>query len=270
MSSNLYNQDTTTHLAQAHPEQVIPCYGLHPWFCHPISFSSSSPSKQEHYETLFAETRHDLTPRLLEALPDVLPLKQWLDLLRQNLMSHPEAILGEVGVDKSFKISSFGNHIAPHSVSEAERQQKPIEWTKLKVPMSHQLAVLEAQIKLAIDLQRAMSIHCVQAQGAMSELLARLQQGHGEAFSACPIDLHAFGGSAESVVQLQKAHSNVFFSFSIAINGRSPRLRRVIQAVAEDRLLLESDWPSLQEQNERLSEMVEIISEARAWSIEST
>lgn len=272
MSSNLYNQDTTAELAKSHAKRLVPCFGLHPWFCHPISLAQHLPSKQQHYADIFAEQPQELTHDLLQALPEPLPLSDFLQTLRTNLESHPNALLGEVGLDKTFKISSFGNHIAPHSVAERIRAERPIQWTNLKTPLSHQVAVLEAQVDLAIELRRPVSLHCVQAQGAVSDLLARLAKKYGKAAfeGACRIDLHAFGGSAESVAQLQKKHRNVFFSFSIAINSRSPRLRQVIQSVDRDRLLLESDWPSFDEQNERLSEMVWLMAEARGWSVEKT
>lgn len=263
MSSNLYNQDLTTKLAQAHPNHVIPAYGLHPWFCHPISFAESLPTKQDHYAALFSATPDDLTAEMIDVLPEPITIQSLLHELRQNLLAHPQALLGEVGLDKTFRIASSGNHIAPHSMNTQ------VKLTSLKTPISHQVAVLEAQMAVALELNRPMSLHCVGAQGPLFDLLGRLQKGN-PAFSKCPIDLHSFGGSAESVQQLQKHHSNVYFSFSSTINSRSKKLHHVIQAVEKHRLLVESDWPSLRAQSDRLVEAVEIIAQAKGWDLEKT
>jgi len=113
-------------------------------------------------------------------------------------------------------------------------------------------------------------VHCVQAQGAMLDLLARMKKRHGtEQWQSINIDLHSFGGSAESIKALIKGHpKNVFFSFSTTINIRSPRLVSLVQAVPPDRLLLESDWNSPIGCSEKLWEIYDMVKEAKDWDDE--
>jgi Tat protein secretion system quality control protein TatD with DNase activity len=63
-------------------------------------------------------------------------------------------------------------------------------------------------------------------------------------------------------------YRNVFFSFSTAINQRSPRLRANIAAVADDRVLVESDSSSSIGAPERLWDVTGIVAEVKGWTAE--
>lgn len=65
------------------------------------------------------------------------------------------------------------------------------------VPLEHQLAILEAQIGLAIEFRRNISMHSVKAQQASVDLLKRLVKQHGDQFHAVSLDFHSCGLSAE-------------------------------------------------------------------------
>ena len=68
--------------------------------------------------------------------------------------------------------------------------------------------------------------------------------------------------------ELQKEHDNVFLSLSTAINERSPNHRALITVCANDRLLVESDYPDLNECAGRTWDMVIIVAEIKGWRIE--
>ena len=266
MSSNLRNQDTTAQVAEQFPAQTLPCFGIHPWFCHALSLACQLPDKQTHYSQLFGPTE-ELDAGLLERLPDPILLSDFIQELSSNLGSHPTAMIGEVGLDKSFKIPKIGGYIAPHSMPDREGS---IEYTQLRTPMQHQAAVLEAQFDVAVEMKRNMSVHCVQAQGPMIEFLKRSAKKHGQRCKDINIDLHSFGGSVETMQEIVRLYSNVYFSFSTIINSRSPRWRNLVQAVPRNRLLVESDWNSPVGSSGLVWEAANFMAEARSWSIEET
>jgi Tat protein secretion system quality control protein TatD with DNase activity len=136
--------------------------------------------------------------------------------------------------------------------------------------MSHQVAVVEAQLELALKRKRNVSFHCVQAQGPTMELLHRFAKKHGPAWQDINVDMHSFGGSTDVIQDLQRRYGNLYFSFSTTINSRSPRLKDNIRAVRDERLLVESDWNSLDGHLDRLSEIVNIVADAKGWDLETT
>ncbi|SCZ96702.1 BZ3500_MvSof-1268-A1-R1_C083g00451 [Microbotryum saponariae] len=114
-SSTLENQSCTRSLAVAHPDRVIPFFGLHPWFVHSISLASPSslPTKQEHYMTLFPELGTD--PSLQPVVDSLLPptsLETYLTTLEQNLVHYPHSHVGEIGLDRAFRLP-LPTHLQP-------------------------------------------------------------------------------------------------------------------------------------------------------------
>ncbi|KAF9332181.1 hypothetical protein BG006_004946 [Podila minutissima] len=86
--------------------------------------------------------------------------------------------------------------------------------------------------------------------------------------------MHSYGGSVDMMRAFTKMDHppEIFFSFSILINGRlqERKLQELIQAVPEDRLLIESDHHSYMLLDGLLMDMVKKVSEIRGWTIEQT
>ncbi|KAF8983146.1 hypothetical protein BGZ46_010811 [Entomortierella lignicola] len=86
--------------------------------------------------------------------------------------------------------------------------------------------------------------------------------------------MHSYGGSVNMMKAFVKMDHppEIFFSFSILINGRlqDRKLKELILAVPEDRLLIESDHHSHVQVDNLLVEMVHKIAEIRQWTIEDT
>ncbi len=87
--------------------QCLPT-GYHPWFSHAIA-TQPFASKRNHYQTLLLGTSE--SPDLLEAFEKLLPhlpeprlLSDIVQELRENLRFFPDAMLGEVGLDRSFRL----------------------------------------------------------------------------------------------------------------------------------------------------------------------
>ena len=94
--------------------------------------------------------------------------------------------------------------------------------------------------------------------------------------AACPprIMLHGYGGSPEmvpSLVSIGRSPSGVggrlYFSFS-AVSTRSPKMLARIQAVPDDRLLLESDQTTIGDIDAGLESTIAAIADAKGWTVE--
>lgn len=101
-----------------------------------------------------------------------------------------------------------------------------------------QEAVFLAQLRLAKDLKRPVSIHCRKAWGRMVDLLK--QEGglpHGGA-------IHSFSGSVEMLNECQRLGAFISFSGSIT-RTNNLKAKKAAAAVSEDRLLIETDSPDI-------------------------
>lgn len=186
--------------------------GMHPWFVHGLSLEGEAPPKDEHYRRMFlpreqsedTETSRDLDV-LLPSLPTPTPLRVLIAELRERMQATPQAMLGEVGLDKSFRL-----HYPEGSVERETRKKS----SSLATPPAHQLAVVRAQIKMALELRRNISFHSVRVQGDTRQLLDELKRDDLERWRRVYVCLHSFGGSAEVASQIQKGTSGAGHSAS--------------------------------------------------------
>ena len=239
-------------------KKCVPAFGIHPWRAH-------------------------------------LATEGWQKRLVQKLKSHPNAILGEMGLDKIAKTRLTG-----------------------KVEFETQIKVWEEQLYIAGDLKRPVSMHCVQAFGfileffrglcptlpnkkkskkptpklesiSASEDLAKGQQkqlaeeegssnhtNSDDIKRSLPpiIVLHSYGGSVEIIKSLlaieKQLHTQFYFGFSSCINSRSPKTIPVAGTVPDDRILLETDTNTSFCIGNSMSNTVKMISKAKNWSLLET
>lgn len=261
--SSRIETDTPQH---SNEHKVIPAFGWHPWFSHQIFLPSDYPSqpsdltptqKLSHYQSVLTPTPTD--PSFLSSLPDPLSLSTFLSRTRAHVLFHPTALIGEIGLDRSFRIPepTAPSQISTHkneSLTPGGREGRKL--TPHRVSLAHQKQILHAQLALAGELQRPVSVHGVQAHGVLFETLAETWKGHErnvpsrrerrkraphEATEeerdspAAPgpkpfpprICLHSFSGPAETVRQYlhPSVPCEVFFSFSTTINQFLPSSR---------------------------------------------
>ena len=126
----------------------------------------------------------------------------WVDRLVKKLIEYPSAGVGEIGLHKK----------------------------KKDVPFPVQLEVFKAQLQVAKQLQRTVSVHCVNAYGTLIEVLK------SESFTG-PVVIHSFSGNGDQIQALIR-NWNVFFS----VSANCPR-NEVILLIPLDRLLVETDSP---------------------------
>ncbi|CAG8509661.1 14255_t:CDS:10 [Acaulospora colombiana] len=196
----------------------------------------------------------------ISLLPPPIPHSSWYGKLESLIGSHPKALVGEVGLDKSAKITH------PSSC----------ELTQIQISIQHQILILELQLDLAAKYKRAVSLHCVQSTGLITQLLDRKVANK----QPLPprICMHSYGGSVDTIKALtesqpkkkKKLQTQVYFSFSIVINERYNRLPDLIRAVPEDRLLVESDVNSPEGLDDLMERIIKIVSDVKEWSLAFT
>lgn len=241
--------------------------------------SLDDEQKVMHYQSVLTPTSDDQA--FLRSLPDPRPVGHFMAQTREYLRKYPLALIGEVGLDRGFRI--------PESWLPGETDQRDEGLTPggregrrlspYKVKMEHQKKILLAQLTLAGELHRAVSCHGVQAHGVVYETLAHTWEGHEkkvlsrreqrtaeaamranaesleekteEASAPKPfpprVCLHSFSGPAETVRQYiaPSVPCEIFFSFSTTINAWAEdgngKVEAAVKAVPDDMILVESD-----------------------------
>ena len=117
---------------------------------------------------------------LLALLPNPRPLSEVVTELRQNLSDFSTSMLGEVGLDRVFRIP-------------LDYFASPRHITPFTIPLAHQMTILEAQIEVAVELGRNISMHSVKSQQATLELLGKMKRKFGEKWNHISVDMHSCG-----------------------------------------------------------------------------
>lgn len=177
---------------------VIPAVGIHPWWLHELNDED------------WMLGQNSMLPRWIHDLEDVLDV-------------HPEAAVGETGLD--------GFHYE-------------ISTKQLASPLQKQIEAFRLQLQLAARYRRPISIHCVQAFGPMMTVLEQLV--NQEKFLPPVLYFHAFGGKAGMVDQIvalltKRGQSRCYFGFAPVVNFRAPKTADVVRQVGLARLVLETD-----------------------------
>ena len=277
---------------------LIPAFGWHPWFSHQIYDDSSSGliatfSKDSHYKQIITPLPAD--EKFIASLPEPRSLSSLLQKMRTNLEKYPTALVGEIGLDRAFRIPGLemlDQHEANPALTPGGRGGRRL--SPYRVDMKHQQRVLTAQLNLAGEMQRAVSVHGVAAHGLLHATLTQTWHGHerplpskreksprtnitgihdgddrcklAEHFSstlapnAYPprICLHSFSGHLDTLrLYLHPSiPAIIFFSFSRLVNFNSPydKAFDVIKAVPDDKILAESDFHSAGDEMDGLIE----------------
>ncbi|GIL44871.1 hypothetical protein Vafri_2330 [Volvox africanus] len=183
MGTRLEDWEAVEALSAKEPHKVIPCFGVHPWFAHhhaldlaaasdPSQLLDSPPNGKDH------PSRH---PDLLARMAPI-PPERWMPRLRSLLTDHPHAVVGEFGLDRAAVVPG----------------------TRLQPAWSHQLALTEMHLRLASELGRPASLHCVQGYGALQDMLRTLGP------EGCPprIMLHRCGAICGVLGNNEPSHRN--------------------------------------------------------------
>ena len=181
-------------------EWMIPCFGWHPWFSHQMYIDGYSDrervesqepgnltgdAKIAHYRSVLTPSREALSEEDRQtylSLPDPMPFSTFLTQTRRLLQRYPHALVGEVGLDRSFRIpqawvvgDDFWSKRDP-SLTPGGREGRRL--TSFRCDMKHQKKILKLQLQLAAELGRGVSVHGVAAHGVLFEALQELWKGN--------------------------------------------------------------------------------------------
>jgi Tat protein secretion system quality control protein TatD with DNase activity len=174
--------------------RLIPSFGWHPWFSYQLYDDSATDpaagdvdgedgekkkkNKAAHYEAVLVPAPTDAA--FVDALPPPTPLSSFIASTRALLEAHPHALVGEIGLDKVFRLpqqwESSNAAARDDGLTPGGREGRALSPHRVRMP--HQEAVLAAQLRLAGELGRAVSVHGVQAHGALYDALAKTWKGH--------------------------------------------------------------------------------------------
>ncbi|KAK6441293.1 Cut9-interacting protein scn1 [Oleoguttula sp. CCFEE 5521] len=293
--------------------KIIPAFGWHPWFSHQIIddhttskiVSLTQDEKIDHYQRVLNPSPEDR--EFMLSLPDPLPLSSFIEQTRRYLEQYPLALIGEVGLDKSCRIPipSSDEHHRDRAADVTPGGREGRRLTPYRVNMSHQQLVLVAQLRLAGEMQRAVSCHGVQAHGVLFDTLASTWKGYEQRklskkerkvqaarAADCPDDedagtggakpypprlcLHSFSGTAETVKQylVPSIPCDIYFSFSTTINDWTDdgqgKVEMAVRAVPDDRILIESDMDRAGgDMDTHLEQVIRKICAVKQWDLEA-
>ncbi|KAG9244478.1 cut9 interacting protein-like protein Scn1 [Calycina marina] len=301
-------------LAEQMDRHVVPSFGWHPWFSFQLYDDGESSSednlkedfKIKHYQKVLQPTpTPDDTP-FLQTLPEPRPLSEFLVQTKIYLEKYPLALVGEIGLDKTFRIpiqwtlDSQGSRDDSRTLGGREGRRL----SRFGVRMKHQIAIFKAQLDLAGQMNRAASIHDVACHGRILDTLKETWKGHekevlssrqrkkisnlplphveeqqDETANSEPrpfpprICLHSYSGLPVHLKPFfdKSVPAEIFVSFSSAINMENGKAKNaeVTKAVPEDQILVESDLDRAgEEQDRRMEEICREICEIKGWRIE--
>ena len=201
-------------------KKLIPAIGLHPW-------------KIQRNQGVYSKLEIDAILMTVE----------------NYLLEAPEAIVGEIGLDRFERILNAESTSGP-----CPDLENILELTKdyeMDIPL--QFYIFQQFFNLAARLRRPVSLHAVKADTLYLDHFSRLLKSlnfsmDGENAILPPsILLHSYSGSKETLgryIQLfEKKPINIFVSFSRVIHGRLPeeKMKRLIKEAGKERILLETD-----------------------------
>ncbi|ODA76703.1 hypothetical protein RJ55_07974 [Drechmeria coniospora] len=306
--------------------RLVPSFGWHPWYSHllyddtftfaptttytppedSVDFASAFAAKKRHYEAVLTPSP-ERDDDFIASLPVPTPLSAFIAATRARLRAHPYALVGEIGLDKAFRVP-FGcdaSAVAPPADAPASVHASGHRTlSRYRVRIQHQEAIFGSQVRLAAAEGRPVSVHCVQAHGSLHCTFLACCQPHerpipiirGGGMGSRSLDgadspvweslppgrvyppricLHSFTGDVQ-VLQLwlhSSNHTDVYFSFSKAVNLRNDSSRvkssMVMHAVPDDRALLESDLPVVEDETDAaLEEMYRHACHVKQWPLE--
>jgi len=184
--------------------------GLHPWLAHDLAgqvagLQGSPPAMP----VPGAVMPMDPMPSAGSAPPSAADLDRFIYALAARLATTRPVAVGEIGLDT--KINASG--------------------------LSQQMPLFERQLALAADLDLPVVLHC---RGAFEEMLAAVAKHRGRLRGV----LHAFSRGPELAERFVDAGLHIALG-GAATRVRASQVRRAVQKIPLERLVLETDAPSI-------------------------
>jgi len=181
----------------------------------------------------------------------------WLDALRVRLLDAPEALVGEIGLDGLRGGASDG-------ALDVETQD----------------AAFRAQLRVAADLRRPCTVHCVRAFGRLRDALLAADALHsyggslefGGDLAAALSDRGTRSASRGVGAKYRRRHRAAASTPKLTRNARMrrDRLAAVVRSVADDAVLLETDLEDGAAIDDHLLQAADLVAEAKGWGRDET
>ncbi|KAI4194759.1 MAG: hypothetical protein LQ350_007581 [Teloschistes chrysophthalmus] len=166
------------------PCRIVPSFGWHPWFSHQIlddlncsQSKTELPDATNHYKAVLSLSPDD---EFILSLPEPRLLSGLLSQIREHLQRFPYALVGEIGIDRSFRLpvqwDPSSEAAKNASLTPGGRDGRPL--THHRVHIDHQRVILKAQLNLAGEMGRPVSVHGVAAHGVLFETLKETWKGY--------------------------------------------------------------------------------------------
>ncbi|OAL32184.1 hypothetical protein AYO20_07952 [Fonsecaea nubica] len=265
-------KDSNSDARENTSKYVVPAFGWHPWFSHQMYDDLTQdvrPDQIEHYKAVLTPTPDD--DEFLKTLPTPRSLRDFLRETEQRLEEFPYSLVGEVGLDRSFRLpqgpSAMTGDVTNKTGGSDEdytpgtREGRPL--SPYRVNIDHQKAILKAQFELAAELRRPLSVHSVQAHGLVFDLLQAMWKGYekpskrerkralsapkahhsddspntgnqDKTFPFPPrICMHSYSGPPDALKQFlaPTVPAEIYFSFSTAINFSNSSTAKVTSVI---------------------------------------
>ncbi|WZH48321.1 hypothetical protein QYS62_009495 [Fusarium acuminatum] len=255
-------------------------------------------AKGRHYKAVLSPAPED--PAFWRDLPVPIALSTFIAETRARLLNDPFAMIGEIGLDKPFRLPMQWTDPRPErdpARTPGGRERRSLSQHRIQIP--HQKAVFMAHLKLAGELGRAVSVHGVQVHGILYDALSECWKGHElrgrrsrdkerkEKSKAIEVEnespkpyppricLHSFSGKSDAVRQYLKPSipAKIFFSFSksnnLSTEGAREKAEDAVKAVPDNRVLVESDLHTAGDRmDSELEEMYRAICQFKGWGLE--
>lgn len=191
-SSSASDEQDLTHIT----DKIVPAFGWHPWFSHQLyddtltgdqatydpESSDLASEKLRHYNAVLTPSPASKDDdAFIGQLPTPQPLSELLSQTRKYLEAHPLALVGEIGVDKAFRLPSPGVFVSDPEASMTQGRRNGERLSPYRVNMDHQIRIMKAQLNLAGQVGRPVSVHGVQAHGVLYNAIKSTWKGHEKA-----------------------------------------------------------------------------------------
>ncbi|KAK5624312.1 hypothetical protein RRF57_000028 [Xylaria bambusicola] len=154
-------------LALTDQNRIVPSFGWHPWFSYQLyddtvpnlTYDGTPAGKKAHYDQVLAPKPSSKDDSFGSRLGDPRPLSEYLEETRKRLEKFPLALVGEIGIDKAFRLPT-----AWTLAEEAKREEgltpggrEGRRLSPYRVQLPHQAAIFRAQLELAGRMDRPVS-----------------------------------------------------------------------------------------------------------------